>query len=147
MHLDPFLDHKMVFLSSYHVFRPLGLVFSAGTTWTLGRSFCSVFCPGGPPGPILFDFYMFSLICCRFGFFLFVILFSLFSLQMLKRQPAGRLVVNPARSFGSLLLMLELIIQLSVIAKCFVSLRLAACIAIGSSLFSLYSDHSFLISS
>ena len=71
MHLDPFFDHKMVFISSYHVFRPLGLVFSAGTTWTLGRSFCSVFCPGGPPGPILFDFYMFCLICCRLGFFSF----------------------------------------------------------------------------
>jgi hypothetical protein len=42
----------------------------------------------------------------------FVILFPLFFFQMLRRQLVGRLVANFVRSFGYLLSMLELIIQL-----------------------------------
>ena len=55
---------------------------------------------------------------------------------MLKQLPVGCLALYFVRSFGSLLLILELITQLLIIVNHFVSLKRGAGIALGSFLFS-----------
>ena len=115
---------------------PLGLFHYAGTTWALsGNVFCCVFgTTWTHPYFVSLHVLIFSVIFLVWSVLSFYFLY--FLLQMLKKLLVGRLAFYFVRSFGSLLLILELITQLLIIVDRFVSLRRGACIALGRFLFS-----------